>query len=848
MNAGSGYLLSGENVDERVWEICNTAEKRLKKPGFAKKFRSYFQRGWYSFSTPIWANFGTDRGLPISCYNSHISDSIDSILGHAHAEIAMMTKLGGGTSAYYGEVRGRGEPIQGGKNGQSFGSVHFAKHHESLIQTCSQGSCYAEGTEVLTDRGYVDFRYVRPTDKLAQLDDRNRVSFTSDYELVRNPFRGNLKVLRLKKQGDVVCRVTPNHRMVVTRLKMEAQQRYWPNNTEIVAAADLKVHRGNRIPAAGHLAQGSRPFTFADRFRVAFQANGKNDSNTIRFRLKKTGKVKRLLWIASGLGVECRMTKTNSITDLVFDHSPDLKVAKFSDWVSLADIDKQWAVDFLDELGRWGTQTGERVNYYSTDRENVDFVQAVASICGRKTRLSVRPANGARRPLYKLTIVEQDYRSGESLTIEDELYDGTVYCAVVPHGRLLVRTNGQVTVCGNTRRGNFAGYWPIDHPDIMEVLRIKTDGFPIQHIFSGVCVGDQWLTDMVNGDRVKREVWAEVIRARQNTGIPYILFIDTVNRARPQWYKDQNLVVKSSNLCVETTPTSNEEESFVCDLSSMNVRYFLEWKDTDAPYLMTYFLDAVMSEFIEKASSIPYMERAVRYAARHRSLGVGWFGWHHLLQSQMIPFEGMEAKNLNSLVARTIQRGCIQASEDMAREYGEPEVTKGYGRRHALLQAIAPTTSSAFIINQTSESIEPLVSNYEVKDLAKGKFTVRNPYLTEVLKAYGKDDRGTWQSILERGGSVQHLSFLTQREREVFKTFPEISQLEIVQQAAQRQQYIDQGQSLNLFLTPNVPTKEVNQLLLEGWRSGVKSFYYNKGLNAAQQLTRSVLSCTSCEA
>jgi ribonucleoside-diphosphate reductase alpha chain len=538
MKRDGSYLLPGQTIDDRVSLICEEAGRRLRRPDFAARFKSYFQRGWYSFSTPIWANFGTNRGLPISCYNSYISDSIDSILGKTHSEVAMMTKMGGGTSAYFGDIRGRGSPIQNGLNGQSFGSVHFAEHYQSLIKTCSQG---------------------------------------------------------------------------------------------------------------------------------------------------------------------------------------------------------------------------------------------------------------------------------------------------------------------NTRRGNFAAYWPIDHPDILDVLRIKQEGHPIQHIYSGLCVPDDWLTAMIAGDVKKREIWAEVIRTRQNTGIPYLLFIDTVNKARPAWYKDQGLMIRSSNLCSEVTPTSDEEESFVCDLSSMNILHYEEWKRTDAPAMLVYFLDAVMSEFIEKASNVPYMERAVRYARRHRSLGIGWFGWHHFLQSKKVPFESWKAKQLNAEVARTIHEQTVAASREMAPDYGEPEVTKGYGRRHALLQAIAPTTSSSFIIGQASESIEPLLGNYEIKDLAKGKFTVINPFLLQLLNAYGKNTPGVLDSILQHAGSVQHLSFLNDDEKKLFRTFPEISQLEVVQQAAQRQAFIDQSQSLNVFLTPEVPTKEINQLLLEGWRSGVKSFYYNKGINAAQQFTRSILTCSSCE-
>jgi ribonucleoside-diphosphate reductase alpha chain len=244
------------------------------------------------------------------------------------------------------------------------------------------------------------------------------------------------------------------------------------------------------------------------------------------------------------------------------------------------------------------------------------------------------------------------------------------------------------------------------------------------------------------------------------------------------------------------------------------------------------------------------MERPVRFAERHRALGIGQLGWHSLLQSKSIPFESFEAKLLNVKIAKTIRDQAYAASAKMAAEYGEPELLKGYGRRHATLLAIAPTKSSAFILGQSSEAVEPWRSNCEIKDLAKGKFTIRNPHLVELLKAKGQDREPVWASIAERGGSVQHLDFLSDHEKLVFRTMGEISQREIVIQAAQRQKFIDQSQSLNLWIDPRTPAKDVNALLLEAWRLGVKSLYYQINVNAAQEFARgqNLMECSSCEA
>jgi ribonucleoside-diphosphate reductase alpha chain len=294
--------------------------------------------------------------------------------------------------------------------------------------------------------------------------------------------------------------------------------------------------------------------------------------------------------------------------------------------------------------------------------------------------------------------------------------------------------------------------------------------------------------------------------------------------------------------------SSNREESFVCDLSSLNLERWEEWKDTDAVETMVYFLDSVMTEFINKTEGLKFMEHPRNFAINQRAVGVGVLGWHSLLQQKMVAFESMEAKMLNNLVWKTIRTKADKASEDLAKEYGEPPLLKGYNRRNTTTLAVAPTTSSSFILGQVSPSIEPLNSNYFVKDLAKGKFTYKNPYLRNLLKEKGTHDDDTWKAILVKGGSVQHLDFLTQEEKDVFKTFGEISQKEIVIQAAQRQKHIDQGQSLNLMIPPNTKPKDVNELMIFAWEQGIKSLYYQRSANPSQELARSILECQSCSA
>jgi len=416
------------------------------------------------------------------------------------------------------------------------------------------------------------------------------------------------------------------------------------------------------------------------------------------------------------------------------------------------------------------------------------------------------------------------------------------------HFAELFNTVTNVVSQANVRRGSCAAYLPVDHPDILEFLAIRGEGHAIQHLSLGVCISDAWMKSMTDGDKDKRKVWGKIIQKRFESGYPYLLFTDTVNRGAPQVYKDKGMRIHASNLCSEIALSSSESESFVCDLSSLNLLHYEDWKGTDAVETLTYFLDAVMSDYIAKTKDIPFMGAAHAFAVNQRALGVGVLGWHSYLQSKSIAFESMEAKLLNTQIHRLIRDKALVASKEMAVRYGEPPLLKGYGLRNVTTMAIAPTTSSSFILGQVSPSIEPLNSNYFVKNLAKGKFTYRNPYLETVLAAHDKDDKATWDSILKKGGSVQHLKFLTDHEREVFKTFGEISQKEVVIQAVQRQKYIDQSQSLNLMVHPEVSPKEMSQLLIFGWNEGLKSVYYQRATNPAQELARNLLDCKSCEA
>lgn len=415
---------------------------------------------------------------------------------------------------------------------------------------------------------------------------------------------------------------------------------------------------------------------------------------------------------------------------------------------------------------------------------------------------------------------------------------------------------------GSTRRGHFSPYLPVEHTDIKEFLDIGTEGNPIQVLTHGVTVTDDWMKSMIDGDESKRAIWAKVLQRRGEMGYPYIMFSDTVNKNTVDVYKDKNLKIYSSNMCSEITLPTNEKWSFVCDLSSMNLMYYDQWKDTDAVETLTYFLDAVMTDFNQKLEALRdsedeekrkaflFMERAYNFAVANRALGLGVLGWHSLLQSKMIPIDSDQANKLNVEIFKLIRDKSYSASKMMAEEYGEPEVLKGYGRRNTTLNAIAPTTSSAFILGQVSQSIEPIWSNCYVKDLAKMKVTIKNPTLEKLLEEKGQNTKEIWNSIRDNDGSVQHLSFLSELEKEVFKTFAETDQMVLIEQAATRQVFIDQSQSLNIMINPKTPIKDINNLYIQAWKLGVKTLYYQHSMNAAQELGRKKAQdvCIDCEA
>lgn len=389
-----------------------------------------------------------------------------------------------------------------------------------------------------------------------------------------------------------------------------------------------------------------------------------------------------------------------------------------------------------------------------------------------------------------------------------------------------------VVTQGGYRRGSNAAYLDITHKDFKYFVKMRkaTGDASLQclNLHHGVNIPDDFMKRLKEGGKEEKELWTEYMSAVDQLGEPYAFFIDNVNKANPECYKDRGLDVKGSNLCSEITLHTSEEYTLVCCLSSLNLERYEEWR-TDGYVVRDsiYFLDAVMSEFIEKAEKEEPFSKAVNFAKKSRALGLGVMGYHSLLQKRGYSFKSNDARLLNGEIFSYIQEEAKAASVQLAFEFGEPEWCRGYGIRNTHVTAVAPTKSNSAILN-TSEGIEPLQSNY-FTETAKGNYLRKNRYLVELLEEKGANTKAVWDSIRDHRGSVQHLEFLSDKEKEIFLTFKEIDQEEIIRQAGTRQLYIDQSQSLNLCPDPKTTNlQRLSRLYVLAWSLGLKSIYYVK--------------------
>ena len=425
--------------------------------------------------------------------------------------------------------------------------------------------------------------------------------------------------------------------------------------------------------------------------------------------------------------------------------------------------------------------------------------------------------------------------------------DGVVPFCKVYDSTILATNQGAV------RRGAASVNINIDHDDFEEWLEIREPKGDVNrqslNLHQCAVVGDKFMRKLEQGDEASRRKWAKLLRKRKATGEPYILFKGNTNKANPDAYKDNGLKVHMTNICSEIVLHTDENHSFICCLSSLNLAKYDEWKDTNIIYNSIWFLDGVLEEFIQKAKGKIGFANSVRSAEKGRALGLGVLGWHTYLQERKIPFEGLLAQYETRKIFSQIKIESERASMVLAETYGEPLWCVGTGMRNTHLRAIAPTVSNSKLSGNISPGIEPWAANVFTDQSAKGTFIRKNPTLQKLLKSKNLDTKETWNQILADGGSVQDVKGLTDEEKEVYKTFKELNQLELVRQAGVRQQYIDQSVSLNLAFPAEATPKWINQVHLDAWKKGVKTLYYmrTESVLRGDIASKAMEDCVACD-
>ena len=390
---------------------------------------------------------------------------------------------------------------------------------------------------------------------------------------------------------------------------------------------------------------------------------------------------------------------------------------------------------------------------------------------------------------------------------------------------------------GSVRRGAASVNLTIEHPDFLDWLEIREPKGDVNrqslNLHQCAVVGDKFMRKLEAGDSDSRNKWSKLLQKRKATGEPYILFKGNTNKANPDAYKSNSLKVHMTNICSEITLHTDENHSFVCCLSSLNLAKYDEWKDTNLIYDSIWFLDGVMEEFIHRAKGLRGFENAVRSAQKGRAVGLGVLGWHTYLQEKGIPFEGLLSQYETRRIFSQIKIESDRASRNLGDTYGEPLWCTGTGMRNTHLRAIAPTVSNSKLSGNISPGIEPWAANVFTEQSAKGTFIRKNPTLVKFLRKHKLNTEKIWDKILRDGGSVQGIKELNDLTftndvpaKDVFKTFKEINQLELVNQAGIRQQYIDQSVSLNLAFPSEATPKWINKVHLDAWKKGIKTLYY----------------------
>jgi ribonucleoside-diphosphate reductase alpha chain len=506
---------------------------------------------------------------------------------------------------------------------------------------------------------------------------------------------------------------------------------------------------------------------------------------------------------------------------------------------------KGWLCLASPVLSNTGTDRGLPISCFG-----IDVADSIQDIGGKNLEMMLLAKHGGGVGIG----INQIRPAGAKIT-GNGTSDGVVpFCKI--YDSTILATNQ-----GSVRRGAASVNINIEHSDFEEWLEIREPKGDVNrqslNIHQCAVIGDKFMRRLEAGDVDARKRWGKLLQKRKATGEPYILFKGNTNKVNPPAYKENGLKVHMTNICSEITLHTDESHSFVCCLSSLNLAKYEEWKDTNLIYDATWFLDGVMEEFIQRAKGLRGFENSIRSAQKGRALGLGVLGWHTYLQEKGIPFEGLLAQFETRKIFSQLKIESERASMDLAESYGEPLWCSGTGMRNTHLRAVAPTVSNSKLSGNVSPGIEPWAANVFTEQSAKGTFIRKNPTLEQCLEDVGLNTSEVWSKILKDGGSVQGIDALDEvligdhdiPLKEIFKTFKEINQLELVNQAGLRQQYIDQSVSLNLAFPSEATPKWINKVHFDAWKKGVKTLYYTRtesvlrGDIAAKAMNEDCLAC-----
>lgn len=872
-----GYLLPNQTVEEKIKLISKHAASYYKDvPDLKDKFAEMIERGWCSLSSPIWANFGeTDRGYPISCFSSFVADDLDKIYSTLH-EVAMMTKLGGGTSGYFGKLRAKGTPIKGG--GKSSGMMSFLRLYDATTEEVSQSGVRRGAFAAYLDIEHPEIEeFLRLKDKGHPMQTINTAVNISD-EWMKAMEEGD------KEKRDIWAKVLKSRRekgipyLFFKDTANKNKPQIYKDTNSIIHSSNLCVSPNTKILTK-------------EGYQIIGDLEGEtlevwNGEEWSEVTVQKTGENQKLLRVKTDSGYELDCTeyhkfyiqkgylrgtgknKLEIIEKRANELKPGDKLIKF-ELPIIEHGDKE--LKFAYENGFYSgdgclTEQGQRIYLYGDKKNLLSRFSSVETwiyqpnqdrIYGHskslkdkffipdssysiKSRLewlsgyldadgTVTNNNGSQS--LQVACVEKEFLKEIQLMLQELGCDSKVS---------LARTEGEYLLPKNDGSGDLQTY------TCQEVYRLLINGNSLYKLTTlGLkCHRLKW--DMTKPNRE----CSHFIKIESVEELPDLSDTYCFNEPKKHLGMFNGIL---TGQCSEIYLPTSESESFVCCLMSMNLTLYDEWKDTDAVELAVMFLDAVMSDFIKKTKDVPYMKRAHDFAVRHRALGLGVLGWHTLLQQRMIPFESFEAQQLNTSIFSNIKKKAYSKSVELGEAYGYAPIFDGVEtldtkRRNTTLLALAPTTSSSSILGQVSPSIEPYASNYFVVGLAKGSFTRRSPELEKLLESKGQNTDEVWRSIIQNQGSVQHLSFLDEREKDVFKTFQEISPMMVIQQAAARQPFIDQGQSINLKIPSAMSIKDINKIHMEAWKLGLKGLYYQRGTSVAKEAVLQMMDCKACGA